>query len=289
MKKTFEIASGSVIGRDHVKDLGWRNNQDAVVTMVSNEAIIAVVADGCSAAEQSTISHNEIGAHIGVRIIAEAIHSRLLDFTAHSSPGDIAEPVWDSIRFDILCAIQGLARSMGGSFSKNIRDYFLFTVLGTLITPIKTYVFSIGDGVEIINGEHYPIGPFPDNQPPYLAYSLVSSSIDPDLCGFSIRRAWQTSDVETMLLGTDGVGDLIKAYEQNLPGKEKLFVGPISQFWENDNYFHNPDQVRRKLALINCAVTRVSPEGEIVRFPGLLQDDTTLAVIRRRKQSTTKE
>ena len=174
----FEVASGSVTGRDHLRDLGWKNNQDAVATVFRNDCIIVVVADGCSAAEQSKASHNEVGAHIGSRIIAEAVASRSAYFTALEGQ-DLGLPIWEGVRLDALASIQSLAKAMGGSFSQTIRDYFLFTVVGAIVTPRKTFVFSIGDGVEIINGENFPIGPFPGNMPPYLGYSLVQSSIDP--------------------------------------------------------------------------------------------------------------
>jgi hypothetical protein len=282
----FEVASGSVTGRDHLRDLGWKNNQDAVATVFRNDCIIVVVADGCSAAEQSKASHNEVGAHLGCRIIAEAIASRSSYLSALHGQ-DFGIPIWEGVRLEVLASIQSLAKAMGGSFSQTIRDYFLFTVLGTIITPQKTFMFSIGDGVEILNGEHFPIGPFPGNMPPYLAYSLVQSSIDPAQCGFQIRRAWPTEEIQTIFIGTDGVHDLIKAEGKLLPGKnhpgKEMYVGPISQFWTDDAFFKNPDQVRRRLALVNNACHRQEKSGELVKFPGLLPDDTTLAVIRRKK------
>ncbi len=290
MKNQFEVAAGSVIGRDHLKDLGWRNNQDTVATVVGNGCIALVVADGCSASEQSTASHNEVGAQIGCKLIAKAVSSASQSFQESVEKHGIISAAFEMelIRMRVLEQIKQLAVLMGGDFHLNIRDYFLFTLVGALITPVKAFVFSIGDGVVFVNGELIRIGPFPNNQPPYLGYGLVKSTIDPSLCKFTFHAILPTDEITSILVGTDGVGELIDAETCNLPGKNAQ-VGPVSQFWEDDRYFTNSDQVRRKLALVNCEITRVSVEGELVRFPGLLKDDTTLAVIRRRKQSTGKE
>jgi hypothetical protein len=57
----------------------------------------------------------------------------------------------------------------------------------------------------------------------------------------------------------------------------------LSQFWEEDRYFRNPDALRRRLALINSEYTHLDREaGVLIREPGLLPDDTTLVAIRRR-------
>jgi hypothetical protein len=86
--------------------------------------------------------------------------------------------------------------------------------------------------------------------------------------------------VESILIGTDGVSDLIKAANCNLPGKSEL-VGEIGQFWEDDRYFKNPDAIRRQLALINREVTKPDwPEHQLTKEVGLLPDDTTLVVMR---------
>jgi hypothetical protein len=60
-------------------------------------------------------------------------------------------------------------------------------------------------------------------------------------------------------------------------------VGPLSQFWTDDRYFANPDALRRRLTLINRESVRADFESRrLVRTPGLLPDDTTVVVLRRR-------
>jgi hypothetical protein len=286
MLEEFQVAAGSVVGRDHLKDLGWRNNQDAYFTHASDTCILAIVADGSSAAERSIVSHNEVGAKLGVRILGQCILEKMDGYLDPGQPGVFP---WESVREEILTTIENLTHAMGGgSFSATIREHFLFTLVGALVTQYDTFVFSIGDGVVIVNGNVTRIGPFPDNQPPYLCYSLVKSSIDPRLCTFAIHHEAPTETISSILVGTDGVVELMEAVDKPLPGKiisapEKpgSRVGPISQFWTDDRYFTNPDQVRRKLALVNNASVRLE-QTELIRFHGLLEDDTTIAVIRRK-------
>jgi hypothetical protein len=88
-----------------------------------------------------------------------------------------------------------------------------------------------------------------------------------DCTEFQINQQIATEKVQSILIGTDGVIDLIKAENRNLPRKLEK-VGSLSQFWQSDRYFDNPDLVRRKLFLINH------------QADGLLPDDTTLITLR---------
>src|SRR5206468_1221764 len=93
-----------------------------------------------------------------------------------------------------------------------------------------------------------PLGPFPDNAPPYLGYRLLDQP--GEALELALLRALPTQDVHTLLIGSDGVGDLVMACEATLPGGRER-VGPIDQFFRKDVYFRNPDAVRRRLALLN--------------------------------------
>jgi len=74
---------------------------------------------------------------------------------------------------------------------------------------------------------------------------------------------------------------LIQIADRPLPGKTEL-VGEVSQCWQNDRHFKNPDMVRRRLSLINKDITHLDPQTQhLVKHPGLLPDDTTLVAIRR--------
>ncbi|HIK26542.1 MAG: protein phosphatase 2C domain-containing protein [Oscillatoriaceae bacterium SKW80] len=267
MKEQFEIAGGSVIGREHLRS--GKNNQDAYWGICSADYAIAVVCDGCGSR-----AHSEVGAKIGARLTVEALASCAKKITIDDSF------FWQQVQQDLLKKLQALACIMGGNFSQTLQDYFLFTIVGALVTPAGAWLFSIGDGIIAVNGTVTQLGPFPQNTPPYLAYGLLDSTSE--AWQFQIHKTLPLDEVKSILIGTDGVKNFIEAAETNLPGKEEK-VGSISQFWEQDCYFKNPDSVRRKLALMNREVTKPDWEGQqLVRTVGLLPDDTTLMVLRKR-------
>lgn len=285
MNTLFEIAGGTVTGRDHVGRgnlLFGKNNQDAFDYRVTDDVLVAVVCDGCSEG-----AHSEVGAHVGARIFV----SSLIEQFAHSYRRQSGEAfvcaltdMLEHARQRVLLQVELLARAMAGAaggFSSVIGDYFLFTVLGAVMTRGETAIFSHGDGVFILNGSVTSLGPFPGNAPPYLAYALVRSSIDSQLLRFQVHVHLPTERVHSLLLGSDGVEDLAVVADRPIPGGRLGTVGPIRRFWEEDR-FYKPDQIRRRLALINSDVVRLDPEDhQLKRESGLLPDDTTLVVIRR--------
>jgi hypothetical protein len=168
-----------------------------------------------------------------------------------------------------------------------VQRYLLFTIIGVVITPALTTVFGLGDGIYGINGVLTPLGPFPNNAPPYLAYQLGGANWEfagLSGCQLQVYAQQATGTIQSLLLGTDGVQDLIARETQSLPGKTEL-VGSLRQFWERDRYFQNPDAIRRRLTLINR--DRPQPDWQQHRLnpqPGLLPDDTSLISIRRLSQ-----
>ncbi len=155
-----------------------------------------------------------------------------------------------------------------------------------MITPQDTVLFAIGDGVFALNGEVITIPPFPNNAPPYLGYGLISDALSYMKlvdCQFRVHRQLPTPEVQSILIGTDGVEDLMAVADKFLPGKSER-VGGIAQYWEDDNYFRNPYHLNRRLALVNHA--SIKPDWEtrqLKKQNGLLSDDTTLVIIRNRR------
>ena len=266
MKGLFEVAGGSIAGRNHT--LAGKNNQDAYCSYSSELVTIAVVCDGCGSGK-----HSEVGAKLGAGLIVEAIARQLKGQTSL----DLVE-----VRQDVLVQLEGIGKTIAGvhPLSQIINDYLLFTVIGALITPSETAVFSIGDGVIAVNGKVTQIGPFPNNAPPYLAYSLCGY---PEWGHLQMHYQLPTQEVESILIGTDGVSDLIDSQARYLPGKPEK-VGAIAQFWQEDRYFKNPDMIRRRLSLINREVTKPDWQSQrLVKEVGLLPDDTTLIAMRRKR------
>lgn len=260
--KRYEIAGGSVAGRSHA--LAGKPNQDAYAWLERGEILVAVVCDGCGSG-----AHSEVGARLGARICTARLAARLEEGAAIDDPA-----LWRGLRGDLLAALRDLAGAMGGSLSQTVTEHFLFTVVGLALVGERGCVFAAGDGIAAVDGAVTRLGPFPGNEPPYLAYGLV----DRDAPGIEIVRAF--SGARSALLGTDGAADLASLARCALPGGGE--VGPLCSFWEDDRYFHNRDAVRRRLALVNREVTRpLWDERRIERANGLLDDDTTVVVVRR--------
>ncbi len=282
MQELFEVAGGSITGREHLR-VG-KNNQDAYFSICSEQAAIAVVCDGCGSGK-----HSEVGAKIGARLVVKTIAQRIQ--SEIDSQDGLASEFWESLKLDLLAEMQHVLQMLDGGDSQGdashrdamqqiINDYLLFTIVGVLITSTEAITFSNGDGLVIVNGKIEQIGPFPDNAPPYLAYGLYR----PDLIHFHIHDRIHTDAVESVLIGTDGVADLISEAGKNLPGKQEP-VGQISQFWEADRYFSNPEAIHRRLSLINREVTQADWQTQrLVKESGLLSDDTTLVVVRRKAE-----
>ncbi|MBL1178022.1 MAG: protein phosphatase 2C domain-containing protein [Pantanalinema sp. GBBB05] len=270
MSSQWEIAAGSVTGREHLRT--GKNNQDAYHWQMFGDVMIAIVGDGCSSG-----AHSEVGAMLGVRLVTKAIAQTMQEW-------QIEQPeFWSVVQQEVLQQLSKLVFMLDHHSPQVIYDYLLFTIVGAVITPTVTTLFTVGDGVLILNGEAVSVPSFSGNAPPYLAYGLIEPSPMPfEQLQFQTHHCLSTDEVRSLLIATDGVKDLLAVAEQPLPGKREL-VGQIEQFWQNDRYFHNPDQLRRRLSLINREV--VQPDWEqqqLNRVGGLLPDDTTLIVIRKK-------
>ncbi len=260
--RDLDLAYGSVQGREHAR-VG-KNNQDAFVILQDQDHLVGIVSDGCGSS-----AHSEVGAQLGSWICAQVIYQQLQSGDLH----------WSGLQSALLQSLQDLVRLIPGPPSRLLQDYLLFTLVGVILTAEKVVVFNIGDGVVILNGDVKLSGSCEDNAPAYLAYGLLRDDLPP----LEILVDLPIQEVETLLIGTDGVADLMQVSAHNLPGKKER-VGPISQFWQEDRYFQNPDQIRRYLNLINREVLRPHWNTQTLqREGGLLPDDTTLIVLKRRK------
>lgn len=259
----FEFAKGSIIGRDH--RVAGKNCQDAMCDF--NDAdedacFIGIVADGCGSSD-----HSEVGAKLGVRLAVNHIVTDCF----------LDEESLETARQRLLNTLLVTVDAQMDWRSAIINDFFLFTLVGIMVTRERTTIFTIGDGYAAINGKEIDLGAYAGNQPPYIAYALTKTNMDPELLKFKIHVDMPTSELQSFVIGTDGMHDFAKAAEKPLPGKAAELVGPVSQFWENDKFFRNPDMVRRRLMLVNGGIHATTA--------GHLSDDTTL-IVGRRKQKT---
>lgn len=258
----FQLAAGTVIGRDH-REVP-KNRQDGLYLVQDERCTVAVVTDGCGSG-----AHSEIGAQLGARLVAESIRAEV---RRHASR-DIN---WLRVRQDLLASLHVLARSMGGNLREVVSEYFLFTVVGVCLNAEYATFFAIGDGIVIVNGEVLILQPDEGNKPVYVGYGLIADQVDVDEqeTRFNLVSSIRLDDLRHFLLGTDGAADLLGTADRLLPGMQKP-VGNIEQFWTNDRYFRNGELVSRQLKLIARDWPKRGSQ------PGLLPDDTTLIAGRR--------
>jgi hypothetical protein len=272
LNEEFQIASGSVAGRDH--RMALKNNHDAYYHEASPGVLVAVVCDGCGSG-----AHSEVGAKLGARMVAKQVLRWYRNDPGAFRPGQIDRGLMQ-VRRSVLGQIHMLADSMAGGFTDVIGDYFLFTVMGAILTQDDAFVFGCGDGVVCLN-ERLTNHAAEGNKPEYLAYGLVETEGG----GAPILRCHGQERlplVKSILLGTDGVNDLVAAVDLTVPGKDEK-VGPLSQFWTDDHYFKNVFSLQRRLNLINRSVSQVDyAKKSVSEEHGRLTDDTTIVVLRRK-------
>ncbi len=277
----FSFVSASVTGRDHVRS--GKNNQDGISVIHSHNATVAVVADGCSSG-----THNEIGATLGARLTCIETLRALNRYAPHNQHLLFDYPnhwEWrEGIPGRICAKLSALIDSMEvENRASFIQDHLLFTIVGALITPEHTAFFSLGDGVMVVNGENIPLIIPEVNTPPYLAYRLVKTTMPSQSLILNVNKVIATKDLEHFLLATDGLEHLRRHESSVLPGTDSL-AGPTSQFWTEDTFISNRDALRRRLAKITTDVVRMdSTSASITKHPGLLPDDTTVILGRKKE------
>ena len=150
--------------------------------------------------------------------------------------------------------------------SSVVHEHFLFTIVAAAVAGDEVGVWAIGDGAYAISGTGIAaapprvLGPFADNQPPYLGYDLLDAAAPASLETACARGG-------TVMVATDGVAEL---------GLE-MFAGDAGIA----RYLRHPDAMRRQLTVLARSTDRVEwAERRMVRTPAALQDDGALAVLR---------
>ena len=257
----FEIAAGSVKGREHAR--AGRNNQDAFAIQREGDVVAAVICDGCGSAP-----HSEVGAKIISRCTVRALCE--LGWSPKNARENLAV-----VQALVCDRLRTLASSMGEP-ERVAREYFLATVVGALITGSTALVFSLGDGVILHNGRKIVLE-YPDNAPPYLAHPVMGGPCVP----FTIHSLGSPASLDFLVLASDGAVEIDRLAESWLPGK-RVRVGSLRQFVDGSQFFENPSAVQRRLRLMNRP--GADPDTGLP-IPGRLGDDTTLIAIRRKPEN----
>jgi len=239
---TISSAVAAVTGARHLR-LG-RNGQDAAAAWIGDRAGAVVACDGCSAGVSS-----EVGARLGAELVIGAIAAEL-------ERGAAAAAIWPAVHDRVVRALGALIEAMPGDRVAVVHDCFLFTIVAAAWAGDEVAVWAIGDGAYALGDRVRVLGPFADNQPPYLAYELLGAAQRPhlELADASCGR---------VAVGTDGAAEL------GLAG----FTG--------DDCLTHPDALRRRLAVLARTDERIDwGARRVERRAAALQDDGAVAVLR---------
>jgi hypothetical protein len=243
----YTISTAAVIGARHLR--ASRNGQDAAAGWTTEDAGAIVVCDGCSAGASS-----EVGARLGARLVLGAIEREL-----RSAP---AREIWPAVRASVVAELARIAEALPGERAQAVHDHFLFTVVAAAWRGDEVAVWAVGDGGYALGDRTCELGPFADNQPPYLGYDLLG---DPPAAHLDVADA---RAIGSAIVATDGAVEL---------GLDQ-FAAPA--------LLAHPDALRRKLALLARGDERIDWDARrIERRPAPLQDDGAVAIARWRTPS----
>lgn len=258
----IQVTGGTVLGSSHQEDR--KNNQDAFYFRSTEKIVAGFVADGCGSS-----AFSEFGARIGARLATELMISHYDCFT---DPVGHEEFIAKRVTIDMRDRITTIVKMMGpeSDHGRILVEHFLFTLVGFVVTPYCAVIYTLGDGSYKVNTDPVVnLGPFPNNTPPYLAYGLLKSSIDPAEC--FIKPATCISNFESIIVGTDGIGSITTEFGD----------GALTAFTQ-DRMFKNTDMVRRRLWQLNENKVNVNWDNRTYGIKhGALDDDTTLIVVRK--------
>ncbi len=261
----------AVIGARHLRNA--RNGQDAAASWTGDCSTAAiVVCDGCGSSPSS-----EVGARLGAKLWIGELGRAL---AAGGDPSDLA--MWTAVRATAVAALGALADALGGERERVVADFLLFTVVAAAVHDGRAGVWAIGDGVYALGGPvpgalrstesailaspggrsidraqgQRALGPFADNEPPYVGYELLGTRVEPHF-------ATHSAEAGRAIVATDG------AHDSTL---DDLVAEPA---------FTHPDALRRRLVLLARGDERIRwDDRRIVRTPAVLQDDCAVAALR---------
>lgn len=282
----LRFSFGSVLGADHLKIK--KNCQDAYAMAQTKDYFVAFVSDGSTNRNLKYETFTEVGARIGVNTVTNYVSERLTNIPRWRWNTYLqSASFWGNVQTNLLERIDENARGMGGHYSKNIIDYFLFTLVGMVITPEITVFTGVGDGYFFLNGKKFEVrSSSPDNIPPYIAYNLVETNLKkmaPEDLKLGVKKIVSSASVNSAMIASDGLTPMIENDGKPEDDKTKRKdVGPTEQFWKNQSYFDNTFSLGWKLKeLASEKRTIVWKEERVEIRPPAITDDLALVVASR--------
>jgi hypothetical protein len=241
---TMRTAAAAVTGARHLRT--GRNGQDAAAGWTGARGGAIVVCDGCGSGASS-----EVGARLGAQLVIAALAARLEAGEAAADPA-----MWASVRAELVAMLGRIVEAMPGDRARALHEHFLFTVVAGAVTGEEVAVWAVGDGAYAIGDVRRVLGPFADNQPPYVAYDLIGA---PPVAHLEVAAPRE----RTLIVATDGISEI---------GLDALSI---------DRALQHPDALRRQLTVLARGSEAMDWEARrVMRTPALLQDDGAVAVLR---------
>ncbi len=215
--QNLQIRSGQIVGRDHTARQA--NCQDGIALAATHDYIVAIVCDGCSEGD-----HSEVGAKLGANYLAEEA-ARLLEtgFCAKDLP---------SLLHERTVTYLGKVAEVSSPRDKVtfVHHHLLFTIVGCVITPTTSFVFTAGDGMIAVDDHVRCIDQH--NQPAYIAYHLIQNALPED---YELTHGFETQflpdDWQRIAIASDGFEPelLPQAWNQAHPrGLQRKLI-----YWSN--------------------------------------------------------
>jgi hypothetical protein len=273
--KTFEVMSGSTTGSAHRLSIPLTPNQDRVLTVVNEDLIVCCFSDGCSSSEFS-----QIGADLTVQTLKKAIQARYKSGKPFNRTWfkrlywHLVETLWASTNAYLAVEDHDNREKM----LDVIMSHMLATAGGCVIDNETVWRFGVPEVFGLLNGDQFVWPAKVKDEAPYPALAYHNEGFP--FFGDFIVEDTPVTDLNTLMMGPDGVGRLLKVCANPklyIPGT-RVSVGRINQVFTRDEFYTDPNACSEWLN----ALAAGSEDGE---EPGFLGDDTTLFGVRRLKES----
>lgn len=275
----FEFAAASVKGAEHARR--GKNNQDAFELWVSGSMAVGLVADGCGSSP-----HSEFGARLAVKALGASLVKALEESCSGTLTRSGFATLLEASRQELLGAMARVIPLFGPDSGKALRECFLCTIVGFMISPSVAATFSLGDGLVALNGEILPLGPFPGNEPPYLGYEFLEwpGKAGKDL-RFVVHHFVPVESLQHLVIASDGLNERAERSDGHFPETGALEQSSrmiLSELWTDSSFFRNPDSLRRLLFKANQETPVIDWENRrLKKKSARFADDTTIIVARR--------
>ena len=239
----FTVRSGIVSGRGHL--LFGINCQDSLrhasFEVNGEEFHVGFVCDGCGEGERS-----EVGANLASGFLTHRTEILI-------KSGMKIENISKKLFFDLIFFLQSIMNNydIGGNSQdvkvSFIKNNLLFTVFGYVIGHEETTIFSMGDGIILINDDLDIKDQ--QNRPLYPAYHIVDKRYlakgYTKLPGSFETILIKTSDLDRLAIGTDAWADEL---------------GALFSLWEQGKYF----SLQREMNVLSKKFKRFKDDAALI-------------------------